>query len=122
LPIYNGDDKLSKRVTVTCKIKNTDKRVFERSLDNMMRLMSGEIIKDKSTSSYRIRTDAIGPFSVNVTLKNGQITVEGYEDSNTVSNAQRMVENFYIATEIEEEFNTPMELDKEGNILLSVEV
>ena len=109
-------------MTVTCKIKNTDKRVFERSLDNMMRLMSGEIIKDKSTSSYRIRTDAIGPFSVNVTLKNGQITVEGYEDSNTVSNAQRMVENFYIATEIEEEFNTPMELDKEGNILLSVEV
>jgi len=113
---------MSKRVNLTCKIINADKRIFERSLENMMKLMDGEIIKIKNSDEYKIRTEVLGPFSVTVALKNGQITVEGFTDYNSAKNAQELVEEFYTATEIEEEFNAPMKLDKEGDILIALEV
>jgi len=111
---------LSKRVTLTCKIKNVDKRIFERCLNNMLKHIDGTLIKNGDR--YTLRSKRIGPFAMDVTLKNGQISVSGYDDYDGATNAKRMIENFYIATEIEEEFNAPIEMDEEGDILLTVEV
>jgi hypothetical protein len=43
-------------------------------------------------------------------------------DEYIVKKATEIIEQFYIATELEEEFNSSFELDKSGDLVLMVEV
>lgn len=112
---------MSKRVELKCTILNAKKEMLEKTLNNILKQYDGHLNRI-SENEFSLRCEKLGMFSARVAVKNGKLTVEGYDDYNSAGNIKEAVELFYKATMFEEEFNCPIEMDEEGDLLLTVEV
>jgi hypothetical protein len=112
---------MSKRVELKCKIVNPEIETLEKALNNLFKFYDGDMQRNNDQSISMI-IEKMGIYGTKIKIKDGQIVVEGYDDDNEAMNVQQAVENFYAATLFEEEFNVPIEMDEEGDIILNVEV
>jgi hypothetical protein len=119
--VGNGGIIMSKRVELKCKIVNPEIETLEKALNNLFKFYDGDMQRNNDQSISMI-IEKMGIYGTKIKIKDGQIVVEGYDDDNEAMNVQQAVENFYAATLFEEEFNVPIEMDEEGDIILNVEV
>jgi hypothetical protein len=113
---------MSKRMELKCRIVKADPDILEKALNNMLKFYDGRLVRHFNGDSFRLQCGKLGIFGTNIKVKNGQITVEGYDDDNETQNVKQAIENFYTATMFEEEFNSPIEMDEKGDLILNVEV
>jgi len=111
---------MSKRVELKCTIKNANAEMMRKALNNMLKFFDGSM-RNISENKVSLKCDKLGMFGTYISVENGKLVVEGYDDYNETGKVKQAVENFYTATMFEEEFNSPMEMDEEGDIVLMVE-
>jgi len=108
---------MSKYASLKCKIENVDPNVLKKALEHLIRLKDGSL-RLMDIGRYYVYCNDLGSFDVEV--MDNKIKVGC--DEIMVKRATEVIEQFYIATELEEEFNSSFELDKNGDLVLMVEV
>lgn len=110
---------MSKQATLTCKIKQVDVGVLKKAMEHLVKLKDGTL-KLIDQNHIDILCRDLGYYHIHVQVVNGQLEISG--EANEVEKAKAKIEKFYTAMMIEETQGSPVHMDKNGDLLLTVEV
>jgi hypothetical protein len=116
----NGGNNMSKIVKATCTIREAEPDILEKAMELFAKHSNAELeyLRDE-----RIKVSSDHPVNwmhAIIGIKEGQIEIEC--DDYFMSHAREIIEQYYVATDIAEEYDAEPTLNEQGELVMELEV
>jgi len=111
---------MSKLVKATCSIKEVDRYMLDKAIELYARHHNAEVI---DLTDERVRVISNHPtnwMNAVIGMKDDQIEIQC--DDMVLPHTRDIIEQYYMATDIAEEYDTEPEMNEQGELVLMLEV